>query len=209
MTNIDDRTSGMARLSTFENRSVWPLPALLFIGLLLGTGCRTYGNEGYDAGPKTYDALRTTIEQFDRERGRAESDLQQLEEAAETEEALRDLANRYHSLVASHEDLLEGYRRDADMLSAESSHRTLQQSYGALVTERRLLHRQYQRTTQKVWATVRDTTVPLRSPQLQSRYTVTPVQYPRQREKRTVSMTEALRGLEGPPEVPEPEEEGP
>lgn len=207
MTNAQARVSRMPRLSTFENRS-FSLPVLLVVGLLLVSGCRTYGNEGYDTGRKTYDALRTTIEQFDRERERAESDLQQLEEAAETEEALQALADQYHALVASHEDVLERYRREADALSAESSYRTLHQTYGALVTERRLLHRQYQRTTQKIWAAVRDTTVPPKSPRLRSRYTITPVQYPNQRQGRTRSMTEALRGLEGPPDVPEPEQEG-
>ncbi len=179
---------------TFSLRSL----LVVFTGVLLLAGCRTYGDEGYDSGPKTYSALQKTVQQLEQDLGRAESDLRRLESAAESSKALQPLAERYRTLVEGHEATLEQYRETADHLSASSAYRTLHRSYGALVTDRRLLQRQYERTTRKVWATVRDSTIPKTPTRKESSYMITPVNYP-EGNRPDISMAEALQGAEDTP----------
>jgi hypothetical protein len=179
--------------------------SIVLAGLLLLTGCRTYGNEGYDSGPKTYDAIQQTVTLLEQELGRAESDLRRLESAAASMDTLGALADRYRSYVASHEATLERYREQADRLSGGSAYRSLHRIYGAMVTDRRLLQRQYQRTTRKIWATVRDTTLPRTPRRRASDYMITPVRYPSD-DTPTISMAEALRAVEGTPGL-QPEEQ--
>jgi outer membrane murein-binding lipoprotein Lpp len=169
------------------------------IGLLILGGCRTYGNEKYETGPKTYDALQQTVEQLEQELGHAKSDLQRLESAAQAREDLNSLAERYRSYVESHEAALEGYREQAEQLSPEASYRTLHRSYGAIVTDRRILQKQYQRTVRKVWATVRDTTLPRKAIRDPSRYVITPVNFPRTENEGAMTMADALEAMEGVP----------
>lgn len=171
----------------------------LLLGGLLLTGCRTYGNEGYDSQTKAYDAIQNTVQQLEQDLGRAQSDLRQLESAADTVESLMPLAERYRSLVMSHEATLDSYQMDANRLSGESSYRTLHRTYGALITDRRLLQRQYARTIQSVWVTVRDTVPPAAPLRRHITYTTTPVQFPRERPSRAPSMTDALQGVEETP----------
>jgi len=175
------------------------LPLALCVGVLVLTGCRTYGNEKYENGPKTYGAMQETINQLDQELGRARSDLRRLESAAADMDTLQTLAERYRSYVQSHEAALADYRRQADQLSADAAYRTLHRTYGAMVTDRRLLQKQYQRTVRAVWATVRDTTVPRKKALDPSRYVVTPVQFPRVGQNGPLTMAEALRPAEGTP----------
>ena len=177
------------------------VPVLVCAGVLILAGCRTYGNEKYETGPKTYDALQETVQQLEQELGRAESDLQRLESAAEAHPELQPLVERYRSSVASHEAALDGHREQAERLSAGSSYRTLHRAYGALVTDRRLLRKQYQRTTRTVWATVRDTEIPRKPARDRSRYVDTPVNFPRVGGQGPITMAEALRALEGTPGV--------
>lgn len=175
-------------------------PIIALIGLLILGGCRTYGNEKYETGPKTYEALQKTMTQLEQELGRAQSDLQRLESAAKAHPELQPMAERYRSYVASHEAALEGHREQAERLSTGSAYRTLHRAYGALVTDQRLLRKQYQRTTQEVWATVRDTAIPRKPTRDRSRYVNTPVNFPRVRDrKQGATMAEALRALEGTP----------
>lgn len=181
---------------------------IVVVGLLVLTGCRTYGNEKYETGPKTYEAIQTTVQQMEQDLGRAQSDLRRLEAAAEANDTLRALAARYQSFVASHEAALDGHREQAERLTAESSYRTLHRVYGAMVTDRRILDRQYQRTVRKVWATVRDTTIPRKRAQDPSRYVITPVNFPRVGQRGPLTMAEALRALEGTPGLQLDETEG-
>jgi hypothetical protein len=167
--------------------------------LLVMTGCRTYGNDKYDTGPKTYQAIQQTVQQMEQELGRARSDLRQLEAAAKTMDTLRTLTARYRSHVESHEAALAVHRDQAERLSAGSSYRTLHRTYGAMVTDRRLLDKQYRRTVRAVWATVRDTTVPRRRALDPSRYVITPINFPRVGERGPISMAEALRPVDGTP----------
>jgi len=174
-------------------------PFVVLTGLLILGGCRTYGNEKYETGPKTYEAFQQTVEQLERELERAELDLQRLESAAKAREDLSPLAERYRSYVESHEAALEGYREQVERLSADAAYRTLHRTYGAIVTDRRLLHTQYRRTVRKVWATVRDTSISQKATRDPSRYVITPVNFPRTDGDRPITMAEALSAMEGVP----------
>ena len=173
-------------------------PLVLFVGALILVGCRTYGDQGYETGPKTYRAMQQTVQQMEQDLSRAESNLRRLESAAESADMLDGLVERYRGLIESHETTLENHRAQAERLTGESAYRTLHRTYGAMITDQRLLQRQYERTTRKVWATVRDTTLPRAPKRLESSYSITPVQYP-QSERPEISMAEALRELEGVP----------
>lgn len=184
------------------------LPLVALIGLLILGGCRTYGNEKYDTGPKTYEAIQKTVTQLEQELGRAQSDLRRLEAAAEAREDLQPLAERYQSYVQSHEAALDGHREQAEHLSRDAAYRTLHRVYGAVVTDRRILRKQYRRTVRKVWATVRGTAIPRKTTRKPSRYVTTPIQFPRSGEQVPVTMAEALRALEGTPGLQREEQEG-
>jgi hypothetical protein len=68
-----------------------------------------------------------------------------------------------------------------------------------MITDRRLLQRQYERTTRKVWGTVRDTAIPRVPLRLESSYMITPVRFPRVDGIGPMTMAEALQGAEGTP----------
>lgn len=178
----------------------------VLVGTLLLVGCRTYGDEGYDSGPKTYGALQQAVQLTEQDLNRAESDLRRLESAAASGDTLQGLVDRYRALVESHAATLGQHRGQVEQLSSESPYRTLHRIYGAVITDRRLLSRQYERTTRKVWATVRDTTMPRRPQRPESSYSITPVQYPQERPD--ISMAEALRPLEGTPGLQRDEQTG-
>ena len=68
-----------------------------------------------------------------------------------------------------------------------------------MVTDRRLLHKQYRRAVRTVWATVRDTTIPRKRSLDPSRYVITPVNFPRVGQRGPITMADALRAAEGAP----------
>ena len=178
------------------HRSLQHFRVLLFIfvaGGLVLTGCRTYG--GYGSEEKTYHQIQETIRQLEQELGRAQSDLRRLETAADTVDALKPLADRYRELVASHEGYLQTYRGQAEALSAGASYRNLHRTYGAMITDRDLLHRQYTRTVRVVWATVRNVDVPRKTTLSSSMYSTTPVGFPRVRFRGPITMAEALQAV--------------
>ncbi|PSQ76974.1 MAG: hypothetical protein BRD35_04950 [Bacteroidetes bacterium QH_7_62_13] len=172
---------------------------ILFSGLLILSGCRTYGNDQYENGPEMYEALQRTVTQLEQELGRAESDLRRLESAAETRSELQPLVERYQSYVESHEAALAGHRKQAEQLSSEASYRELHRVYGAIVTDRRLIQKQYRRATRKVWAIARGTDTPRKPVRDESQYVDTPVNFPQVEDRGSITMTEALRALEGTP----------
>jgi len=173
--------------------------ALAMAGLLVLTGCRTYGNEKYDTGPKTYQAIQKTVQRMEQELGRAQSDLRRLDAAAERLDTLRSLAAQYRGYVASHEAALAGHREQVEPLTAESSYRSLHRAYSAMITDRRLLDTKYRRAVRNVWAAVRDTVRPPTPPRDPSRYVITPVNFPRVGRGGPLTMADALRPLEGTP----------
>jgi hypothetical protein len=184
------------------------VPVVLLAGALLLVGCRTYGDAGYQSEQKTYDAIQQTVQQIEQDLGRAQSDLRRLESAAETMDTLRVLTERYRTLVDSHESALAQHREQAEHLTGESAYRTLHRVYGAMVTDRRLLQRQYERTTRKVWATVRTTAIPRVPFRPASSYMITPVRFPRVDGVDTITMAEALQGVEGTPGLQMEEQTG-
>jgi len=177
-------------------------------GVVLLSGCRTYGNEKHETGPKTYQAIQETVEQMEQDLGRVQADLRRLESAAETNVALKPLANRYQSYVQSHEDAIAGHREQAERLTPQSSYRTLHRTYGAMITDRRLLETKYERAVRAVWATVRETTIPRKRAQDPSRYVVTPVNFPRVRQRGPITMADALRAMEATPGLQQEETGG-
>lgn len=176
--------------------------------MLLLAGCRTYGDAGYQSEQKIYDAIQQTVQQIEQDLGRAESDLRRLESTADSMGTLRVLTERYRTLIATHQEALAEHREQAEQLSGESSYRTLHRIYGAMITDRRLLQRQYERTTRQVWATVRDTTVPRVPFRLESSYMITPVQFPLVEGTGRITMANALQAAEGTPGLQMEEETG-
>lgn len=180
---------------------------LVFAGLsalVLLAGCRTYGGRGTEA--QTYEEMGAAVEELEADLGPAQSDLQQLRAAVEQDSSLAPLAERYNELVQLHESMISAQRQRVDTLSAEASYRTLHRSYGAMITDQKLLRTQYTRTVRQVYAAVRDTTDPgpvVRSP---STYTTTPVDYPDPRRRAEVAMSEALAPVSGTPGLQPPEE---
>ena len=181
-----------------------PLLAV-FLSALLFVGCRTYGDEGYNSEQKMYSAIQQIVQQMEQDLGRAQSDLRRLESAAESADTLRPLVERYRTLLEGHEATLQQHKEQAETLTGSSAYRTLHRIYGAMITDRRLLDRQYQRTTRKVWATVRDTTIPRTPTRKKSSYSIIPVNYPQQNTP-DISMAEALRGVGGTPGLQQEEQ---
>ena len=182
--------------------------SLVLAAVLVLTGCRTYGNEKYETGPKTYESIQETVEQMEQDLGRARNDLRRLQAAAETMGALEPLSARYQSYVQSHEAALADYRDQAKRLTPGASYRTLHRTYGAMVKDRHILKTKYDRAVRVVWATVRDTTVPRTRSLDPSRYVITPVNFPRVRQRGSITMAEALRAMEGTPGLQLDEEAG-
>lgn len=114
---------------------------LLAAAALLGA-CRTYG--GYGSEEATYEQIQRVVERFGKDLSRARGDLEALERASAQGPVLEALAGHFARLVAAHEAVLETHRRTASELSPSSTYRSLSRSYGAMVTQQRLMRRQYQ-----------------------------------------------------------------
>lgn len=163
-------------------------------GVLLLSGCRTYG--GYDAEPKTYEAMQKTVQSFEGELDRAEADLRRLKEAASETDTLQSLAEQFRGLVDEHTSLLDAQHRRIERLSPDASYRTLHQAYGATITEQRVMRRKYQRAIRQVRAVVQDS-ASARTPMqtVERQYTARPIGFPKQNAEATPTMEQALRGL--------------
>jgi len=185
-------------------RTTYSILGLLGLCLLfVASGCRTYG--GYGTEEQTYEEMTEAVEELEADLQAAKSDLKQLRAAAEQRAALVPLADRYQTLVSSHESMIDAQRQKVESLSAEASYRTLHRTYGAFDTDQRLLRRQYERTVRQVYAVVRDTTPPVPPVRDPSTYSITPVNYPR--PHREITMVEALRPVEGVPGLQAPGEQ--
>lgn len=178
-----------------------------FVVLLILAGCRTYGDEGYASESKTYAAIQHSTQQLERHLSRAESDLRQLKSAAEQQDTLQVFVRQYESVVESHRSMLEHHKHQLADLTPDASYRTLRSSYGAIITDERLLTQNYRRTLRGIWAAVRDTTIPRIGTRMPSRYSVTPVQFPRVGRPGELTMADALRGSIGTPGLQRAEQE--
>lgn len=175
------------------------IPSFRFVlfalaAVLILSGCRTYGDQGYGSEAKTYAAIQQTVQQLEQELGPAQSDLRRLESVVESRDTLQALVDRYRALVESHKALLAIHREQADRLTEESSSRRLSRYYGAMITDRRLLQHQYERATRAVGAAIEGRSVAYEPIIRQSTYNINPVQYPIPDRLRPMSMAEALQG---------------
>lgn len=168
--------------------------SLALAAVLVLSGCRTYGDQGYGSEAKTYAAIQQIVQQLEQDLGRAQSDLRRLESAAESRDTLQALVDRYRTLVTSHEVLLGVHREQAERFTEDSSSRALSRYYGAMITDRRLLQLQYERTVRAVGAAVEGRPIAYEPILRQSNYSITPVQYPIPDRQRPMSMSEALQG---------------
>lgn len=164
---------------------------LSLFGFLLLTGCRTYG--GYGSEDATYTQMQAANEQFSDQLKRATSDLEALRAAADTMPALQPLAERMADMVNTHEDLLAQHEDIVASMSADDSYRALHSAYGTLVTEARLMRKQYDRVVRNVHAAVHDTEAYAEAPSARSAYYVTPIGNP-ERTTSPPTMEQALRG---------------
>jgi len=169
---------------------------LALTGVALLGGCRTYGDNGYGTQTKTYEALQTTVQSFEKELSRATSDLHQLEEAAAQEDTLHALVGQYQTVLEEHTSFLKTQRQRLDRLSAEASYRSLHSAYGATVTEQRMIQQKYQRILRSVHAAVNDSPVASAKTSKKRRYTIQPIHFPAQGDSmKRLTMERALQGM--------------
>lgn len=173
------------------------LSALFALLVLTALGCRSYGGYGTEA--QTYEEMQEAVQELENELGPARSDLQQLQAVAERDTALAALAERYQDLVETHEAMIKAQRERVDALSAEAQYRTLNRTYGAFITDQRLLRIQYDRTIRQVYGAVRDTTAPQPPARDPSTYNIEPLGYPKEPPRSDLTMAEALEAAEGTP----------
>lgn len=170
------------------------VPLLVALGLLIVTGCRTYG--GYGVQEKTYEAMQSTVQTFESELERARADLRRLEEAASQRQALASVVTRYEEIISRHESLLARQHQRLERLSAESDPRTLHNAYGATITERRNLRQKYQWAIKEVQSLVQGATQASAAAEPPARqYTSTPVGFPERETSGALTMAQALQGL--------------
>lgn len=166
--------------------------ACSLLGVLFFTGCRTYGGHGSEEA--TYRQMQEANRQFADQLERAQADLKTLRQAADANEALQPLAERFAGMIHTHEELLAHHEEIVSSMSAEDSYRALHSAYGTLVTEARLMRKQYNRVVNNVQATVRGTALyPDKLPD-KSFYYVEPVGQERMANAEQLTMEEALRG---------------
>lgn len=163
---------------------------LSVFALLLLVGCRTYG--GYGTEEKTYANIQDAVQRFSEDLDRAKTDLQALQSAADTNEALQPYAERFASEVSRHEATLERHREVLDGLSPSSSYRDLHRQYGAMTTDQRMIRTFYERTIYNVFATVHDEPLVQKVETNKSYYQVEPVDYYQLENRDELTMEEAL-----------------
>ena len=141
-----------ATLFLVEGRGGWSLRCVTFCLwaaiLLAASGCVRYG--GYGSEEATYGRIGRACALFEQELSRSRMDLQTLEAALPSTPGLADLAQRYGRLVTLHETLVEEHHAAKAALSPRSGYRRLHRSYGALVTEQRLMRLRYRRAMRLV-----------------------------------------------------------
>lgn len=164
--------------------------ALSLVGLVLFTGCRTYG--GYGSEEATYSQMQAANAQFADQLERARADLEALQSAADTNAALQPLAERMDNMVDTHEDLLAEHEDLVASMTADDGYRALHKAYGTLVTESRLMRKQYDRVVRNVQATVRGTDLYTKPLSARSAYYVSPIGDP-ERAPASLTMEQALR----------------
>lgn len=167
------------------------LPLLPVLALMVLSGCRTYG--GYGSEAAMYNQLEQGTQQYEDALERARADAEQLQAAADTNDALAPLAERLQNAIATHEERLAHHEEKVRDLSADAGYRDLHVAYGALTTDMRMTRTHYTRIVQKVAATVSGEPVD-ESVRLQSTYYTAPVDYAQLENRRPLTMRQALQG---------------
>ena len=172
-------------------RTLFLLPLAV---LLVLTGCRTYGDSGYEAGPKMYQQMQQAVRQSENDLNRAKANLQALQQAVDTNTALQPMLERFRENVQRHKRIVADHRRMVDNLSASSDYRTLHRSYGAIATDERVIRKVYDRTVRRIDATVRGVGLPEGEQSTESTYYTEPVELRRETNTaRRLTMEEALQ----------------
>ncbi len=181
------RTVSLSRIT--RALALAPLAALILL-----TGCRTYGDSGYESGPKMYSQMQQAVRQFEDDLSRAQADLQTLQQAADTNEALQPMLERFRRAVERHEQALASHRELVETLSASSSYRSLHRAYGAMTTDERVVRKVYGRTVRRIQATVQGTEVVDGELTHESSYFIEPTESRRAaNEAQRLTMEQALR----------------
>lgn len=180
-------------ISDAPHSSVRPLILIPVVCLLMLAGCRTYG--GYETEALTLNQMQTATQQFADKLEQARADLNLLEQATATNEALQALERRYRETVSLHEEKLQLHRDVVARFEAEDgTYRDLHRNYGALISDQRLVQQRYRSLLQRISRTVRGLGAQ-DDAMLESHYFVTPLFYPRTESQRSrLTMNEALRG---------------
>jgi hypothetical protein len=178
-------------------RSCRLLALPLLAVLVLASGCRTYGDSQYDNAQKMRQQMLQAVRQFDDELGRARADLELLEDAAQQQPALAPLVERYQQVVDSHEATLADHDSLARRMQDAGSYRKLHETYGAMVTDQRLVNRQYDRTVRQVRAVVQGEEIERGASGRKSDYYIEPTEYKREQNADRLTMEEALQGGAG------------
>lgn len=128
---------------------------VLLAGLLVLTGCRTYGDYGSTAA--TIDQAAQAAQDYADALNRARADLDRLQAAAESNTALAMFVPRYEHTIAQHEAQLSDHRAITERLQDDPSYRTASRLFGAMISEQRAtadryhqLHKRIQQTVQGV-----------------------------------------------------------
>lgn len=167
------------------------IPGLVLL-LVFATGCRTYG--GYGIEEEMVQQMQQAVQQFANELDRARSDLKMLAEAAQQNQALESLEARYRDTVERHEAVLDQHRRMVEHFEEGGAYRELHRSYGAMITEQRVVRNRYGEMHTHIARIVHDQDVTAAGVLPASRYVVNPLYYERVENRQALTMREALQG---------------
>ncbi len=157
--------------------------------LIVLTGCRTYG--GHDTEARTYAQMQQATDRFADDLRSAERDLEALQEAAATNEALERLAERFEGFVETHRERIDEHAAIVDMVDETTAYRTLHMRYHQIITEQRMVNQAYRRTTELVYAIVNETDVPTQVARESDAFTE-PLIYRQQRNAPALTMRDVL-----------------
>ncbi|MFW5955202.1 MAG: hypothetical protein ACOCSK_00490 [Rhodothermales bacterium] len=147
---------------------------LVILGVLLFTGCRSYG--GFDSRDELYTQLQRASAEFERELLEAQRLSDELAERALAHPEYERISQDLGTIIALHEAMLAENRSTIEELSENSPYRSLARAYGAVISDQDVLRRMLQQTTEVIdgAAELDVTPRPIVSP-----YSVVPVFYHR------------------------------
>ena len=109
---------------------------------VLLSGCRTYGR--YDAQEKMLPEMRQSVQLFASDLERARADLDLLRQAAQSDSALRVVAEEYDRAVERHEEILDENQQLVDRFEENlPDYRRMHRTLGATLSEHRAARNRY------------------------------------------------------------------